>query len=212
LQRLWAEDKVTHHGRHYRFDNVTLGLARPPRPPAVFVAQGIYLPHEYGGPSHHEWEARRAGRYVLGPPARVAARADGWLTCHPTPDEYARARTRLTAARPLGAAPLRQAFNCFVNVNPDRAAGWRAIQEHLLAFHGPPVPDDIVDRWAVTGSGAEIVAQLQPYVEQGATVFQFVIGARDQRGQMRALAREVLPALRAVLAAANPAGSVGGAP
>lgn len=199
LRRLWTEDKVSHQGQHYHLENVTLGLARPHRPPPLLVAQGIYVPTAYGGPSHHEWEEQRAGRYVLGPPARVAALADGWHTCHATPAEYARAWARLQPARPPGAPPLLQGYNCFVNVSTDHEAGWQAIREHLIAFHGPPVPDDIVDRWAVTGSGAEIVARLLPFVAQGVSIFQFVIGARDQRGQMRVLARDVLPALRAAI-------------
>ena len=40
LQRLWTEENVTHHGRHYQFDNITVA-PRPlqrPRPPIWFGA------------------------------------------------------------------------------------------------------------------------------------------------------------------------------
>jgi hypothetical protein len=102
------------------------------------------------------------------------------------------------AARPpeRSGEPFILAFNCFVNVNDDRGAAWDEIRQHLNDFHGPPVPDDLVDCWAVPGPGEVIAERLSRYVEQGVRLFQLVIGSRDELGQMRRLAREMLPALK----------------
>ncbi len=41
IRRLWTEDKVTHNGRHWRFENMTIRPqpAQKPRPPILIAAQ-----------------------------------------------------------------------------------------------------------------------------------------------------------------------------
>src|SRR5262249_28446274 len=57
LRRLWTEENVTHHGRHYRFDNVTI----TPRP------------RQY--PSPAIWFGAWAERAIV----RAARLGDAWL-------------------------------------------------------------------------------------------------------------------------------------
>lgn len=202
IRRLWDEDHVTYHGDFYHLNDVTLGLARPiqkPHPP-ILMAAGNYFPKSVGGSVHHAWDPKRAGKFLLGPPERVARLGDGWITCHATPEEYGAAwETIRSHLGGLGKDPggFIQAFNCFVNVNADRKQGWGEVRQQLNDFHGPPVPDDVVDRWGVFGTPDEIVDRLKRYVAQGVTVFQLVIGSPDEFGQMRLLAKEVLPRLKA---------------
>src|SRR4051794_15286923 len=73
IRRLWAEDKFSYSGTFFRFDEVTLGEARPPAMPPVLVAAGIYFPLKPGAPVHHGWTEKHAGTFVLGPYKRVAA-------------------------------------------------------------------------------------------------------------------------------------------
>ena len=84
IRRLWTEDRVTHRGRHWQLDNVSI-RPRPlqtPRPPILVgsqVAAGI---------------------------ARAARIADGWLVVPiPTVDEFAAQATAYAAARAAAALP-----------------------------------------------------------------------------------------------------------
>jgi alkanesulfonate monooxygenase SsuD/methylene tetrahydromethanopterin reductase-like flavin-dependent oxidoreductase (luciferase family) len=87
IRRLWTEDRVTHHGRHWRLDDVTI-RPRPvqrPRPPIL------------------------VGSQVPAGIARAARIADGWLVVPvPTVDEFAAqaalfAQTRAAAGLPPSA-------------------------------------------------------------------------------------------------------------
>ncbi len=84
IKRLWTEDKVTHKGRHWQFENMTIRPqpSRKPRPPIIVAA-------------HVDKAVERAGRI-----------ADGWAIV-PTPrlDEVAKhaeifARSRAAAGLP----------------------------------------------------------------------------------------------------------------
>jgi alkanesulfonate monooxygenase SsuD/methylene tetrahydromethanopterin reductase-like flavin-dependent oxidoreductase (luciferase family) len=200
IRRLWDEDHVTFHGEFYHLDDVTLGLAKPaakPHPPIV-IGAGHYIPSVYGGSLHHIWNEDRAGKWLPGTIEEVGRLGDGWITVQLPPEDYSPVRDRVLASRPPERAgdPFILAFNCFVNVNDDRRTAWEEVRQQLNDFHGPPVPDDMVDSWAVPGPGEVIAERLSRYADQGVRLFQLVIGSRDERGQMRRLAKEMLPALR----------------
>jgi alkanesulfonate monooxygenase SsuD/methylene tetrahydromethanopterin reductase-like flavin-dependent oxidoreductase (luciferase family) len=84
IRRLWTEDRVTHHGRHWRLDDVTI-RPRPlqqPRPPIIVGAQ------------------------VPAGIARAARIADGWTAVPvPTEDEYAGQAAAFAAARSAAGLP-----------------------------------------------------------------------------------------------------------
>ena len=198
MRRLWAEDKFSYSGTFFRFDEVTLGEARPAAMPPVLVAAGIYFPLQPGAPVHHGWTEKHAGTFVLGPYKRVAAYGDGWMTVHLKPEEYdlhwAKIQAHSDAA--YGGKPVAKAFNCFVNVDPDPVKARQAVKDHLEDFHGPPIWDDVVERWAVAGPPEQIAARLQEYIDRGVRIFQLVIGSPHQLDQMRLIADRVLPLIR----------------
>ncbi|MGH2470004.1 MAG: LLM class flavin-dependent oxidoreductase [Chloroflexota bacterium] len=203
IRRLWDEDHVTFHGEFYHLDDVTLGLAKPaakPHPPIV-IGAGHYIPKDFGGSLHHVWSEDRAGKWLPGPCEDAARLGDGWITVQVTPDEYIPVRDHVLASRPAERGqPFTLAFNCFVNVNDSAPQAWEEVRQHLNDFHGPPVPPDMVDRWALAGPAESIAERLSGYVAQGVSLFQLVIGSQDELGQMRRLAREMLPTLRAAAA------------
>lgn len=198
MNRLWTEDKLSYQGAFYRFDEVTLGEARPITKPPILVASGNYFPSEPGGPVHHGWSTAVAGRFVLGRYRRVAEQGDGWLTVHATPEEYDSGWAKIVAhgaaARP-GKSYVK-GYNCFVHVGDDAAASRAAVKSHLTDFHGPPTRDDTVERWAFAGPPEIVAARLQKFIDRGVLIFQLVIGSPDQLGQMRLIAEKVLPLLR----------------
>jgi alkanesulfonate monooxygenase SsuD/methylene tetrahydromethanopterin reductase-like flavin-dependent oxidoreductase (luciferase family) len=177
---------------------VTLGEAKPHQVPPVLVAAGIYFPLKPGAPVHHGWNEKHAGKFVLGPYKRVARYGDGWLSLHITPEEYNFywSRIQAHADEECGGKTIAKAFNCFVNVDPDETKARQAIREHLADFHGPPIWDDVVDRWAIAGPAEKIAGRLQEYIDSGVKIFQIVIGSPDQMGQMRLIAEQVLSRIR----------------
>ncbi|HEV2056400.1 MAG TPA: LLM class flavin-dependent oxidoreductase [Methylomirabilota bacterium] len=84
IRRLWTEDRVTHHGRHWQLDDVSIH-PRPlqqPRPPIL------------------------VGSQVPAGIARAARIADGWLVVPiPTVDEFAAQAGTFSAARTAAGLP-----------------------------------------------------------------------------------------------------------
>ncbi|MGE3992788.1 LLM class flavin-dependent oxidoreductase [Pseudorhodoplanes sp.] len=198
VRRLWREDKFSYKGSLFQFDEVTLGQARPSEMPPVLMGAGIYFPKKLGAPVHHGWQEKYAGKYIFGPFQRVVDYADGWFGLHLPPAEYEEKWKRIEnyAAEKNHKGKLVKAFNCFVNVDDDPRKAWESVKSQLGDFHGPPVWDDVVDRWAVAGTAEQVAQRLQGYIDIGVTVFQLVIGSPDQFGQMKRLAEEVLPRLK----------------
>lgn len=198
MRRLWSEDKLTYRGEFFNFNEITLGYARPSAMPPVLVGSGIYFPTQRGGPVHHGWKEKNAGKWLPGNLNRVVDYGDGWITVHVTPAEYAENWKTIEAAgaeRKPGKKFI-QAWNCFANVDDDPRKGWEGVHKHLEDFHGPPIRDDVVDRWAVAGPPETMAARLQEYIDVGVRIFQLVIGSPDQLGQMRQIAEKVLPLLK----------------
>jgi coenzyme F420-dependent glucose-6-phosphate dehydrogenase len=196
MNRLWREDKITYHGEFYRFDNVTLGEGRPSEPPPTLLGAGIYVPREYGGPAHHLWSEETAGRFLLGRYKRIVNLSDGWLANHTTLEEYdaSWARIQAYAEERKPGKKFAKAFNCFVNVNDDRAAARREATDFLNKWH-TMIAEDVVDRWVMSGPAEDVAAQLRQFQERGVNIFQLVVASPDQFGQMRRIA-EVLPLLK----------------
>jgi alkanesulfonate monooxygenase SsuD/methylene tetrahydromethanopterin reductase-like flavin-dependent oxidoreductase (luciferase family) len=197
MNRLWREDKVSYHGQCYRFEDVTLGEARPETPPPVLMASGIYVPREYGGPVHHLWNEENAGRFLLGRYKRVVDLSDGWLAVHATPQELDEswARIETYAQQRAPEKTYAKAYNCFVNVDADRDKARAEVKSFLNQWH-TMIGDDVVDRWAVAGPPEEIAEQLHGYRQRGVNIFQLVVASPDQSGQMRLIGEKVLPLLK----------------
>jgi coenzyme F420-dependent glucose-6-phosphate dehydrogenase len=198
VRRLWWEDKVTYEGEFYRFQDVTLGAARPETPPPILIGAGIYYPKNVGGPVHHDWGGDKAGTFRLGPYKRVATLGDGWITPHATPQEYDESWSKIeTYASNEGIdRQYIKAFNCFVNINDDPRKAWEEVKAHLEGFHGPPVGEDVVDRWGFTGTAEDVAARLRHYIDQGVTVLQLVVGTHEQERMMKRIAQQLLPLLK----------------
>lgn len=200
VRRLWSEDKVSHHGAFYDFDDITLGHARPATMPPVLVASGMYIPKAGAGAHFPVWNEDVAGTFRVGPIAQQAVvdHGEGWLTNHCTPDELDAKAREIEAA---GAAkyPGRtyaRALNCFMNVDDDPDKAWQGVKDHLAAFHGPPVHDDLVDRWQAAGTGEQVAERINGFIDKGVSIYQFVVASHDQFAMMKRIAEEVLPRLK----------------
>ena len=84
IRRLWTEERVTHHGRHWQLDDISIHPRplQPPRPPIL------------------------VGSQVPAGIARAARIADGWLVVPvPTVDEFAAQAGGFAAARTAAVLP-----------------------------------------------------------------------------------------------------------
>ena len=198
MRQLWANDKISYQGDYFQFNEITLGHSRPQTMPTVLIASGIYFPNQPGGPVHHGWKPSIAGQWLPGNLQRVIDYGDGWITVHLSPAEYAENFAKIAAlgAERMPGKSYMPAFNCFMNVNDDPRRGWEGVRDHLEDFHGPPIRDDVVDRWAIAGPAEQIAARLNEYIDAGVRIFQIVIGSPDQFGQMRRIAEQVLPLIK----------------
>ena len=208
MNRLWTEDKFPYDGDFYKFGPMTLGIARPSEKPPILVGGGIYIPVGGVGAHHYAWSEDLAGKLMMGPKIRrvIAEQGDGWLAVHPTTDEYGDIWGDIqNIAKDVGkgpdsshGGPTVMGMNWFANCDDDSRTAWEGVQNQLTDFHGPP-PDadkaapDLVDRWALSGTGKEMADKINRYIDRGVTVFQLVIASPDQLGMMRKIAEEVLP-------------------
>ncbi|MBI2370287.1 MAG: hypothetical protein HYV08_08660, partial [Deltaproteobacteria bacterium] len=62
------------------------------------------------------------------------------------------------------------------------------------SYHNLSVPEDTIRRWTIFGKPDECIKQIQPIADAGVEVLIICIRARDFFSQVRAIAKEILPA------------------
>ena len=184
LRALWAGGPVTHHGRFFDLDDVTL---RPVAPPGAGEAPG-----RTGGPP-----LLVSGRKA--PAMRRAARlGDGWMPYLMSPDAYARSVSTIEAeaaasGRDLTGFEWMLFTYCSIRRDGDRARD--DVAQFLGRAYGDK-PAAMLERIAPAGTPDEVVARFQAYVDAG--VRHFVISPAapaDTLEVVRLAAEEVLPRL-----------------
>ncbi|HEY7038904.1 MAG TPA: LLM class flavin-dependent oxidoreductase [Methylomirabilota bacterium] len=200
IRRLWTEDKVTHRGRHWAFENVTI-RPRPLRAPRPPILVGSQVP---------------AGI------ARAARIADGWLVVPlPRVDEFAAQARAFSAARAAVAlAPSPHVCRLLeVVCAPDEETAIRRAAPYLLDKYaayfswglegldldpGAP-PEEQLRRLAVNrfalGSPEQVVEALVAQHAAGATHLTMRVSwpgmpQADVLAGIELLGRRVLPEVR----------------
>ena len=206
ISRLWTEDRMTHHGRHWQLDDVGIH-PRPlqePRPPILVgsqVAAGI---------------------------ARAARIADGWLVVPvPTVDEFAAQAAAFTEARSAAGLPPSRHICRLLEVvcAPDEDTAIRRAAPFLLDKYSAYLswglagitldpaakPEDQLralarNRFAL-GSPAQVTDALVAQRKAGATHLTMRVSwpgmpQADVLAGIELLGREVLPEVRRRVAAA----------
>jgi alkanesulfonate monooxygenase SsuD/methylene tetrahydromethanopterin reductase-like flavin-dependent oxidoreductase (luciferase family) len=200
IRRLWTEDRVTHRGRHWQFDDVTI-RPRPlqnPRPPILVGAQ------------------------VASGIARAARIGDGWLVASiATVDEFAEQARAFTAERaaaglPAG-APICRLFEVYCARDEDTAIRKAApfLLEKFASYRSWGLPEMDVDPRATgdeqfrrlaanrlaVGSPGQVIEALVAQHRAGATHLTMRVGwpgmaQKDVLAGLELLGREVLPEVR----------------
>lgn len=172
MRRLWTEDEVTHEGRYYRLNGVTV----QPKP-----VQQPCPPIWIGGSSD---AALR----------RVARLGDGWLASTITPAEVAQSLRRLRqyleeTGRQIEEDHIGVIIACCLAPSEVEA------QELGAPFLIRRRSDVSVEEYAAFGPPARCVALVRRYIEAGASKFILRLACPPQQvmAQLEWLSREVIP-------------------
>ena len=190
LRRLFHETKVSHHGRFYRFESVTLEPRPVQRPVPFWIASNPTGLTWKGGASASEAVVERSFR-------RIARFADGWMTNKLSPAEFREQFGRVQAmAREEGRDPaaLGSALYHNININEDRQAALEESKAFLDAYYTSKFTPQFVEQWTVAGRPADCIEQLRAYFGAGLGHMALRLSSWDQRGQLTRFLAEVAPA------------------
>ena len=185
LRRLWAEERVTHRGKYYRFSDVE-ALPKPIQQPLPILIAANPKP----GESNKVLENR-----IM---RRIAKYADGWQTDATSVDTF---RERFDKIREYAAkegrdpSKLQSCLHLMVNINEDRDKAYQEAEEYLSQYYGAgAITRERAELWLAYGPPEAVVEKIQAYIDAGCTtpVLRFV--GPDLEGQLNRCIQEVLPA------------------
>ena len=191
LKKLFHEDKVSHAGRFYTFENVTIQPHPVQNPCPVWIASNPTGLTWKGGASASDAVVERGYR-------RVARLADGWMTNKLSPDEFRRDWARIVSmAREEGRDPTRigSALYHNININEDRQAALEESKAFLDAYYTSKFSPAFVEGWTVAGSPKQCIADLRAYFDAGVGHMALRLASWDQRGQLARFLGEVASAI-----------------
>lgn len=172
LRKLWAGADVSHQGKYYQFDKVTI-TPRPTKKIDIWV----------GGRTEHALR-------------RVARVSDGWFASFVTPQEFAEGQAKIAefaAAYGRADEEIEAGSIVFCHVDAD---GEKARRDFAAFFAGNPrrPPAMMLERSAV-GNPEECRETLQRYVEHGLTKFALWPACPPAQliGQLACYAQEIIP-------------------
>jgi len=193
LRTLFGGKNVSHHGRFYSFDNVTLEPRPVQQPCPIWIASNPTGLTWKGGASASEAVVERSFR-------RIARYADGWMTNKLTPDEFRRQWSRIGAmAREEGRDPakLGSALYHNINITEDRQKGLQETKAFLDKYYTSNFSREFVEQWTIAGGPRQCIDELRAYFDAGVGHMALRFGSWDQVGQFKRFLGEVAPALGA---------------
>lgn len=172
MRKLWAGPGVTHEGRFYRFENVTID----PRP--------------VGGPLD-VWIGGNSDLALK----RVARYGDGWMPSFITPEEFREGMERLAGyTRETGRTVDADEAGVLMTVHVSEDAGQaRAFADRFLGRALGP-PEEFARRSAI-GTVSEVREKIQAYVESGCSKFVLfpIVGGGQLMQQTEAIGTDIIP-------------------
>ena len=185
-RKLWSGDKVSHAGRYYQFENLTIDPKPIQDPCPIWIANN---PELFGA---DEKLMNRIAR-------RVATLADGWQTTFVTPDQFSLAWQRIERQaaeikRDVSQMPRSLYYNC--HINEDRDTAMAESKEYLDAYYVTDFTKEQLEVWVAMGSPEECIRAIRAHVEAGADTITLRFTARDPNRQLKRFVEEVYPAFQ----------------
>jgi len=191
LRKLFHEKSVSHRGRFYHFEGVTLQPRPVQNPCPIWIASNPTGLTWKDGASASEAAVERSYR-------RVARYADGWMTNKLSPAEFSRQWARILGmTRTEGRDPARLGSALYHNlhINQDRQQALEESKGFLDTYYTSKFSPAFVEAWTVAGSPKQCVEQLRAYLEAGVGHMALRLSSWDQRGQLERFLAEVAPAV-----------------
>ena len=189
IKRLWSEETVTFQGRYFSLRNVVLQPKPVQKPhPPIWIVSNLANPNRYRAPLHVVERAYR----------RVARLGDGWMTTMCTPAQFKEAwNTIREFVAEYGKDPnsFETALYYNININEDEERALRESKEFLDKYYSTSFGLETVRLWVAAGRLSKCVEMISAYHRAGARVITLRITSRDQLGQLRVIARDLLPSL-----------------
>ena len=191
LRKLFAEKKVSHAGRFYKFDGLTIEPQPVQQPCPIWIASNPTGLTWKGGASAESAIVEKSFR-------RVAKYADGWMTNKLSPEEFAQQFGRIRAmAKEEGRDPnaIGSALYHNLNIGEDRQAGLEETKTFLDAYYSAKFSPAFVEGWTVAGPPKSCIEQFKRYFDAGLGHMAIRLSSWNQRGQLERFLNEVAPAL-----------------
>ncbi|MCZ6623385.1 MAG: LLM class flavin-dependent oxidoreductase [Deltaproteobacteria bacterium] len=192
LRKLFHEKKVSHHGRFYRFEGVTIEPSPVQNPCPIWIASNPTGLTWKDGASASEAVIERSLR-------RVARYADGWMTNKVTPGQFRQQWARITAMAPeegRNAAKIGSALYHNININNDKKAALEESKAFLDKYYTSNFSAAFVEGFTTTGSPRQCIEHLKAYFEAGLEHITLRMASWDQQGQLKKFLGEVAPAFQ----------------
>jgi alkanesulfonate monooxygenase SsuD/methylene tetrahydromethanopterin reductase-like flavin-dependent oxidoreductase (luciferase family) len=193
LRKLFHEKNVSHYGRFYQFNGVTLQPAPVQQPCPIWIASNPTGLTWKGGASASAAVIERSFR-------RVARYADGWMTNKVTPEQFRQQWGRITTmAREEGRDPARLGSALYHNIHirEDRHAALAESKTFLDKYYSSNFHPSFVEGWTAAGSPKQCIEELQAYFDAGVQHVSIRMTSWDQQGQLKRFLNEVAPAFAA---------------
>jgi alkanesulfonate monooxygenase SsuD/methylene tetrahydromethanopterin reductase-like flavin-dependent oxidoreductase (luciferase family) len=193
LRKLFHEKHVSHRGRFYQFDGVTLQPSPVQNPCPIWIASNPTGLTWKGGASASETIIERSFR-------RVARYADGWMTNKVPPEQFHQQWGRIAAmAREEGRDPekLGNALYHNVHIHEDRRAALAESKTFLDKYYSANFSPSFVEGWTAAGPPKQCIEELQAYFDAGVQHVSLRLTSWDQKGQLKRFLNEVAPAFAA---------------
>jgi alkanesulfonate monooxygenase SsuD/methylene tetrahydromethanopterin reductase-like flavin-dependent oxidoreductase (luciferase family) len=190
LRKLFHAQQVSHQGRFYRFDGVTLQPSPVQKPCPIWIASNPTGLTWKGGASASEAVIERSFR-------RVARYADGWMTNKVTPAQFRQQWGRIAAlADEEGRDPatLGSALYHNIHIHEDRQAALAESKIFLDKYYTANFSPSFVEGWTAAGSPQRCIEELQAYFDAGVQHLCLRLTSWDQQGQLKRFLNEVAPA------------------
>jgi alkanesulfonate monooxygenase SsuD/methylene tetrahydromethanopterin reductase-like flavin-dependent oxidoreductase (luciferase family) len=203
LRTLWTEGRVTFHGEHYQYDDVSFSsgtemapLAPIQKPPPFWIVSNPRLVSKGG-------DDARIGRYMDRAARRIVRLGDGWMTCcrAQRPEELVEQLSGIRAV----AEELERSLDGFVvsyqvtmNIGDSEAEARRAFDDYISKYYPELSQAMDLSNWGPVGTPEEIAQWLATFEAAGCDYFICRFGDLDQFSQVTRFANEVLPAYEAL--------------
>jgi len=197
LRALWTDGRVTLHGEHFRYDDVSffsgteMGPLMPVQtPPPIWVVSNPRLVGD-APPATIERRMRAACR-------RIVRHGDGWMTCCRAqhPEELAEQLGWIERVAEEEGADFERlviSYQVTMNLGDSESEARASFGDYIAKYY--PELSQLMDlaNWGPVGTPDDIAGWLRTYAEAGVDHFICRFGAIDQFGQVERFAREVMP-------------------